>query len=272
VNKYLRLFRFGNALMGILGVIAGALIASGTDIADHWQNVIIASSVVVLFIAGGNAFNDYIDRDIDKKAHPDRPLPSGEMEPRTALIAGSTVFVLSIAISFLMRDVLCILIVVLACALMLSYELFLKKRGFIGNMTIAALIGGLFLLGGAAAGDLWITVIPAGLAALVNIGREITKDVEDMGGDEGRRTLPMSIGVRNACIIASLTLIAGPVLSVLPIIMRTFGPLYYLIFAADAVFIYSSFILHNNAGRAQKLCKYAMLAALAAFILGAVHT
>ena len=58
MNKYLRLFRFGNALMGILGVIAGALIASGTDIADHWQNVVVASSVVVLFIAGGNAFND----------------------------------------------------------------------------------------------------------------------------------------------------------------------------------------------------------------------
>jgi len=60
-------------------------------------------------------------------------------------------------------------------------------------------------------------------------------------------------------------------LSILPVIMNSFGPLYYLIFAADAVFIYSSYIIYRDARKAQKLCKYAMLIALAAFILGAVY-
>jgi geranylgeranylglycerol-phosphate geranylgeranyltransferase len=271
VNKYLRLFRFGNGLMGILGVIAGALIASGTDVVDHWYNVTIACAVVVLFIAGGNAFSDYIRRDIDKVAQPERPRPPGEMAPRTALAAGSVVFAVSIAISFLLWDILCVTIVIAACALMLSYELFLKRRGFVGNVTIAILIGMLFLLGGAAVFNIEIVIIAACMAVIVNSGREIAKDVEDLDGDEGRTSLPMPIGLRNACAVASVMLIAGPALSILPIITNSFGPLYYLILAADAVFIYSSYIVHSDARKAQKLCKYAMLVALAAFILGAVY-
>ena len=272
MNKYLRLFRFGNGLMGILGVLAGALIASGLDIVDHWLSIAIASAVVVLFIAGGNAINDYVDRDIDVTAHPERPIPSGDMTAKQALMAGSAAFVASIALSILLWDILCIAVVIVACVLMLSYELFLKQRGFVGNVTIALLIGGLFLLGGAVVDDIWSVAVIASMAVFVNIGREIAKDVEDMDGDDGRNTLPMRIGVRNACILASVMLIAGPLLSVWPLVEGTFGPLFYLVLVADAVFIYASIIIHGNARRAQKLCKYAMLIALAAFILGAVYT
>jgi geranylgeranylglycerol-phosphate geranylgeranyltransferase len=278
VNKYLQLFRFGNGLMGIIGVITGALIASGLDITDHWKILIIASVVVVLFIGGGNALNDYIDRNIDVTSHPERPIPSGRMTPKQALTAGTVAFTASVTISlialafsFTEWDLASVVIVLAACALMLSYELFLKQRGFIGNVTIAVLTGMLFLLGGAVVGNIEAVIAATCMAVLVSIGREIAKDIEDMGGDEGRRTLPMSIGVRKACIIASIMLIAGPILSVWPIITDMFGPLYYLIFAADAVFIYASFIIHKDARKAQQLCKYAMLAALAAFILGAVY-
>ena len=273
MDKYLRLFRFGNALMGILGVIAGALIAVGLDITEHWKNLVIASFVVVWFIAGGNALNDYIDREIDIVSHPERPIPSGRITPKNALYASAFAFIVSIASSFLLwDDLISIAVVLIACALMLSYELALKKRGFVGNVTIAVLTGMLFMLGGAVVLNLDVVVIPAVMAMLVSVGREIAKDIEDMGGDKGRRTLPMSVGVKNACIVGSLFLIAGPVLSVWPIIAETFGPLYYLIFAADAIFIYAAFIIFKDAHKAQKLCKFAMLVALAAFISGAVYT
>jgi geranylgeranylglycerol-phosphate geranylgeranyltransferase len=257
--------------MGIIGVIAGALIASGLDIADHWKGIVISSAVVVLFIAGGNALNDYIDRDIDRTSHPERPIPSGRMTPKQALYAGAAAFAASVGISFLLWDLLPMAIAIAACVLMLSYALFLQQRGFVGNVTIAVLTGMLFLLGGAVALSIERVVIVACMAILVSIGREIAKDVEDMGGDEGRSTLPMRIGVRNACAVGAVMLIAGPVLSIWPIITEMFGPLYLLIIAADAIFIYSSFIIFKNARMAQKLCKYAMLVALAAFMLGAVY-
>ena len=75
VNKYLRLFRFGNGIMGIVGIIVGALLSTGTGMIDHWTVIILACVLVVLFMAGGNALNDYIDAEIDKTAHPDRPIP-----------------------------------------------------------------------------------------------------------------------------------------------------------------------------------------------------
>jgi geranylgeranylglycerol-phosphate geranylgeranyltransferase len=257
--------------MGVLGVLAGALIAVGLDITEHWQNIAIASFVVVWFIAGGNALNDYIDRDVDVVAHPERPIPSGRVTPKNALYASAFAFIVSVTASILFWEIVAIAVVLIACALMLSYELFLKKRGFVGNVTIAVLTGMLFLMGGAAVLNIEAVMIAAVMAMLVSIGREIAKDIEDMGGDIGRRTLPMSIGVKNACIIGAIFLIAGPILSVYPIIAETFGPLYYLIFVADAIFIYSSFIIFSDARKAQKLCKFAMLIALAAFILGAVY-
>jgi geranylgeranylglycerol-phosphate geranylgeranyltransferase len=271
VNKYLQLFRPVNGLMGVLGVLAGALIASGTDIADHWQNLAIASFVVIWFMAGGNALNDHIDRHIDIIAHPERPVPSGRITAKQALYASFVAFVISIVASFFLFDIVSIAMVAIACILMLSYELFLKKRGFIGNVAIAVLTGMLFLLGGAVVHNVDGVIIVSLMAMLVTVGREIAKDIEDMSGDEGRVTLPMRVGVKNACIIAAAVLIAGPVLSIWPILTHMFGTLYYLIVAADAIFIYSAVIIFSDAGKAQRLCKYAMLIALAAFMLGAVY-
>ena len=153
---------------------------------------------------------------------------------------------------------------------MVLYETMLKQRGFIGNITIAVLTGMVFLLGGSIVDHMENCIEIAGMAALVTVGREITKDIEDMEGDEGRHTLPMAIGKRNAGIVAAIFYIAGPILSVLPLIENSMGPLYPVVFVADAMFIYAAIILFNDPHRSQKMAKYAMMVALVAFILGAV--
>ena len=153
---------------------------------------------------------------------------------------------------------------------MVLYETMLKQRGFIGNITIAVLTGMVFLLGGSIVFHMENCIEVAGMAALVTVGREITKDIEDMEGDVGRHTLPMAIGKRNAGIVAAIFYIAGPVLSILPLIDHSMGPLYPVVFVADAMFIYAAFILFNDPHRSQKMAKYAMMVALVAFILGAV--
>ncbi|MDR0309344.1 MAG: UbiA family prenyltransferase, partial [Candidatus Methanoplasma sp.] len=125
MNRFLRLFRFGNGIMGILGVIIAAFMAAGFDIGGHLQNLIISCAVVLAFMAGGNSLNDYIDRDIDRTAHPDRPLPKGEIEPRTALILGVSGLAIASLLSVAMMSFIATAIVVVAAALMISYELFL---------------------------------------------------------------------------------------------------------------------------------------------------
>ena len=168
MNKYLQLFRTGNAVMGIVGVAVAAFMAAGTDIADAWANLLISAVVVFMFICGGNALNDYIDYEIDKTAHPERPIPSGRMTRRAALHAALAMLGGSVVVSLFTFDLECILIVVIACVLMVSYEVALKQRGFVGNVTIAVLTGMMFLLGGAVVGDAADNVIVALMALLVS--------------------------------------------------------------------------------------------------------
>ena len=269
VNKYLQLFRTGNAVMGIVGVAVAAFMAAGTDIADAWANLLISAVVVFMFICGGNALNDYIDYEIDKTAHPERPIPSGRMTRRAALHAALAMLGGSVVVSLFTFDLECILIVVIACVLMVSYEVALKQRGFVGNVTIAVLTGMMFLLGGAVVGDAADNVIVALMALLVSVGREIAKDIEDMESDEGDRlTLPMRIGPRKAAALACVFFVAGPVLSVAPMVWHTYGPLYYSVVVADAIFVYCAAVVFSSPHRAQKLAKLAMVVALVAFIAG----
>lgn len=271
MNKYLRLFRFGNGVMGILGVIIGAFMAVGFGIADHLENLLISCFLIISFIAGGNSLNDYIDRDIDKTAHPDRPLPMGEIAPRTALILGVAGLAIACILSTIMMDPVVTALVILAAIFMVSYELFLKQRGFVGNIVIAILTGAIFLFGGAVVGNIEGNLIIAAMAVMVSIGREIAKDIEDMDSDEGRKTLPMMIGKRNAAIIAAFFFILGPVLSIWPLVDHTFGWLYCTVFIADAIFIYSAFLIFSKAKAAQKMAKIAMFVALVAFVLGVIQ-
>ena len=270
MNRYLELFRLENGIIGIVGIIVSAFIAVGNGITDHVQNIAITCLITVCFIAGGNSINDYVDREIDKTSHPERPIPSGRLEPKNALIIGAIALLISCVLSFFLGSWTSTAIVIVAVVLMLGYELGLKQRGFIGNLTIAVLTGMVFLLGGSITGNIGSSYEVACMAALVTVGREITKDIEDMEGDEGRHTLPMLIGKRNAGIVAAAFFIAGPILSILPIIQGTFSALYYTVLVADAMFIYAAIILFNEPHKAQRMAKYAMIVALAAFVLGVI--
>ena len=271
VNAYLQLFRMGNALMGAIGVLVACFMAIGLDIADHTLNLAISIAVVFMFICGGNALNDYIDHEIDRTAHPDRPIPSGRLDRRSALRAGVFMFVASMLISFMTRDLECIAIVMVACVLMVAYELYFKQRGLVGNITIAVLTGMMFLLGGAVVGSMMNNMVVALMAMLVSIGREISKDIEDMDSDEGRITLPMRIGTRNAAMLACAFFVAGPILSIQPMIAGTYGMLYYSVLIADAMFVMCAVSVFNDPRKAQRLAKKAMLVALVAFILGVIR-
>ena len=41
VNKYLQLFRTGNALMGIVGVVVACFTVAGTVVVVDWANVVL---------------------------------------------------------------------------------------------------------------------------------------------------------------------------------------------------------------------------------------
>lgn len=270
MNPYLKLIRPVNCLMSSLAVILVGIIVRGYGISEYWLHTILGALVVFLTTAGGNTLNDYFDREVDMINHPDRPIPSGKITPRKAMLYGSSLLLLSLLISVFINSI-AFLIVVIATALLLIYEYSFKKKGFVGNVTISTLVAMLFIFGGAIYGNISLTSIFALMAFSSNLGREIVKDIEDMEGDIDRVTLPMKIGKKYAGLFASIFFLIAVALSPLPYTLGFFD-LYYLIavLLSDIVFIYASVIHFKDPTKGQKTAKIAMVLGLISYLIGGI--
>jgi geranylgeranylglycerol-phosphate geranylgeranyltransferase len=272
LRGYIGLLRVGNCAMGAFGALLAALICGGFDgLVDNATRVLLSMLVVILFTGAGNALNDYYDMDVDRIAHPDRPIPKGLVRPRSAFLLSVLLFALSFALSLLV-NLWSVAIVLTSIVVMVGYEVFLKAEGLAGNIAISWLTGALFLFGGAAVNGLEVAWILAALAFLATLGRELVKDIQDIEGDRGSRmTLPMRIGVRNAGALASIAFAGAVVLSPVPYVQDLLSVWYLPIVAvADGIFIYCALINFGNPERGQKVAKLAMFVALLAFLIGGV--
>lgn len=233
VGALLELTRPTNLVLGAATVPLGATMVLGDDwTSEGLTATVLFASSVVAFMAAGNAMNDLRDVEVDKVAHPHRPLPSGRVTPHVAARFTAGLWFVSLLTMVLGTAVLAlfmpeapmfapVIIWVLATVLMLAYDHgpALKDRGLIGNMAISVLVGAVVLFG-ASGGGAWshpVALAAATVAALVNLAREIVKDVHDLEGDEGHRsTLPMAVGAERARMIAYVFAMLGLVVLYLP--------------------------------------------------------
>ena len=208
MNPYLALTRPGNMILTAIAVIAGSFIAAGPEIMDFQIEVAICCVCSMILVGGGNALNDYNDRETDKVNHPERPIPSGSISADTASIyaqalLGSGLLILLFALENKMPFV----IALIGILLLTAYENGLKAAGISGNITVGLMSGAVFLFAGMAVNDPGPTLWMFGLAVLATITREIIKDIQDLEGDRDRRTLPASIGIENSMRVAILFLL-----------------------------------------------------------------
>ena len=208
MNPYLALTRPGNMILTAVAVIAGSFIAAGPEIMDFQIEVAICCVCSMILVGGGNALNDYNDRETDKENHPERPIPSGSISADTASIyaqalLGSGLLILLFALENKMPFV----IALIGILLLTAYENGLKAAGISGNITVGLMSGAVFLFAGMAVNDPGPTLWMFGLAVLATITREIIKDIQDLEGDRDRRTLPASIGIENSMRVAILFLL-----------------------------------------------------------------
>ena len=208
MNPYLALTRPGNMILTAIAVIAGSFIAAGPEIMDFQIEVAICCVCSMILVGGGNALNDYNDRETDKENHPERPIPSGSISADTASIyaqalLGSGLLILLFALENKMPFV----IALIGILLLTAYENGLKATGISGNITVGLMSGAVFLFAGMAVNDPGPTLWMFGLAVLATITREIIKDIQDLEGDRDRRTLPASIGIENSMRVAILFLL-----------------------------------------------------------------
>ena len=208
MNPYIALTRPGNAVLTAVAVIAGAFIASGSDIVDFQMEIAICCVSAMMLVGGGNALNDYNDRESDKQNHPNRPIPSGDINAETALnysqllLGGGLVILL-----FSLDNKMPFVIALMGMLTLVAYESGLKAAGITGNIAVGFMSGAVFLYAGMAVNNPGPTLWMFGLAFLATISREIIKDIQDLEGDRDRRTLPSRIGIDYSLNIAIVILL-----------------------------------------------------------------
>lgn len=266
-----------NCLLAGLAVLIGGFVSGGSNLLAYS----LAFAAAFLITAGGNAVNDFFDRDIDRVNRPERPIPSGRIRPKDALRVSRALFVAGLALSAAC-NLSCLALAGFNAAVLVAYSAKLKRLGLPGNLTVAYLVGSTFLFGGLAqrsgAGFLPASVVVLFLLSFLSTtGREIIKSIQDVRGDRklGLRTFPVVHGRKAAAALASAFIISAVCLSPLPSALGILGPLYAFLFV-PSVFVFVAaavqILRSQTAGSAKKAslyCKLAMFIGLLAFIGGA---
>lgn len=192
---YYRLGRPINALAGCLLVILSAYVAEPPS----WWPVVMAAVTVLLITVSTNAWNDYVDIEIDKVNKPDRPLPSGQVTRNSALIFSIVGTFLSLVAAFFINQP-ALIIAVASNILLYLYSWKLKCSVLWGNIAVALITALCVIFGGVAAGNI-MPVITLSLAVFFAIlGREILKTMADYRGDfeQNCKTIAVAWGKKKA--------------------------------------------------------------------------
>lgn len=180
----IRLLRLHNCLMAAAGVWLGGYLSYGTH--DNIR-LILAAFCAALVCAAGNALNDFMDIEVDRKNHPGRVLPSGLLPTYVAMLAfwilNGLAIILSLFINLKFAG-----IVIFSVIMLIVYNIRLKKTSLWGNLAVSLLGALTFIAGGLSVRVphrylVAETFAPAIFAFLFHLGREMLKDLADFDGD-----------------------------------------------------------------------------------------
>ncbi|HUF27520.1 MAG TPA: UbiA family prenyltransferase [Gemmatimonadaceae bacterium] len=257
------LVRWRNALLAAAGVLLGAWWANGAPLTT---SPLLAALAAIALAAFANAFNDVCDLEIDRVAHPARPLPRGDLRPRTALAIARSAALAGVVAAALARPALGVLSIAVV-ALMHSYSRTLAARGAVGNLVVAVLASLPFLYGAWSVGAPEAALPLLALAVPLHFAREVAKDLEDAHADAPlRRTLPVLLGRRGArgvFVIALLVFVA--VLARFAVARPLFA---LLVLPALALCAAATWCVVAERRGSAVLLKSAMLWAMAALVVG----
>lgn len=268
----LRLPRPLNCLITALSVAVGALAAGllPTAPAVGW-----AALAAALITGAGNTLNDVADIEIDRINRPHRPLPHGDLGLRSALGLALALALAGLGLAWWQSPALGLVALGVVGGLLL-YDLWLKRTALWGNLLVSLLAAAAFPFGALAAGQLGRAWIPAGLAFLFHLAREIVKDLEDMAGDgaAGARTLPLRLGALPASRLAAGVLLTLGIFTCWPWVAGIYGWAYLVpVAGVDALLVWTAWRLLRDqtalpASRLGRRLKWGMLLGLLAVVAG----
>jgi geranylgeranylglycerol-phosphate geranylgeranyltransferase len=270
---FFKMLRPLNCTMAAFGAFVGYSLASHAI--QGGNGVGFAMLAAFIICGAGMAINDYFDRETDKRLHPNKPIPSGRIPPKTALAFSLVLFALGNAVAIAFLPLASVAIAIAFTFLLMAYSAFLTRAKYLGNFVVASGTAFTLIFGASVLGNYAVAAVLALAALFANLARELIKDLEDLEADRGhKKTLPMIVGIGpvNALVFAYYLL--AIILVYVPVVLMApgLGPLFAAVVSiANFVFLYSfGETLKHDYARAQALAKGAMFIALLGFLLGVV--
>ena len=235
--KYLKLIRFQNLLMlAFMQLVFRYLFLkqSYVDLALTDFNYILLIFATVCIAAGGYVINNIMDQDTDEIAKPQNRVVGVSISETVAYNWYIGLTIVGVGIGFYLSNVIYkptfASMFILVATLLYMYATSFKQIPVLGNVVVALMLStsiiiiGLFDILPAIDADnrfrmkeaFDILMHYAIFAFIINLIREIVKDLEDMDGDHqsGINTLPIAIGVQKTKIIVGvLTVISIGILA-----------------------------------------------------------
>jgi 4-hydroxybenzoate polyprenyltransferase len=273
IFAYIKITRPLNVVITFCVVVVAILITQESS--TETSTIILASLAAALTAAAGNVINDVYDIETDKISHPKRVLPLGTITKTEVKIEYLTLNALSGIISINISTTLFV-VIFLSAFLLLVYSAYLKKIPLVGNITIAALTGLAFIYGGFAVGNPEAAIIPAVFAFLINLVREVVKDVQDVEGDRRLNIITFSVkyGIESAKELAIIVTIILVAFTFYPFLVKLYKIEYFIIVM---VFVNPVLVLciknllqkkETNIALISKLLKLSMITGLIAIYFG----
>lgn len=229
--KYLKLIRYQNLLMlALMQLIIryGLLKMQNIPLAlADWQYGLLILSTL-LIAAAGYVINDIFDQQTDSENKPDKAIVGTRISEESAYYIYAGLNVTGVAIGFYLSNVIerpgFAAIFILIAATLYFYATSLKQMMILGNIVVALVLAASVLI------VIVFDIFPATydgnqrlmanissvlfdyavFAFIINLLREMVKDLEDVNGDynQGMNTLPIALGVsRTVKIVFGLSFI-----------------------------------------------------------------
>ncbi len=262
-----------NMLASGLCVLAGYHVAGGAGV----EAATTAALLTALATGAGNVINDYFDLEIDRVNKPRRPLPSGRISRRAALVLYSVLCVVVVvgAVTLLPQRVTGLVLLWLVA--LFGYAAGVKRVFFAGNFLVAAITSSAFVAGAMLTENVSSSLVPFLIAFFFVMSRELVKGAEDLRGDEAGsvRTFAVVLGVGHTVTIAAVMMLALAVLIPLPSLLRYYGGKYFVTMAVlviPGLIVGAGMILGNaerkTFNRVSWLLKLGMFFGILAIALG----
>lgn len=273
IFAYIKIARPINIIITFLVVVVAILISQKEQ--TELTTIILVSLAAALTAAAGNIINDIYDVETDKISHPDRVLVLGDLTKNEAWYEYLFFNFSSLLIAAYLSPIL-LIIIIITIGLLFIYSSYLKRLPLVGNFVIALITALAFIYGGIAADNVQAAVIPAIFAFLINLIREIVKDIQDIEGDSelNFKTFPIRFRINiSKQLILSIT-ITLILFTIYPFITNYYKIEYFILvmIIVNPILIYSLKFLYDKSDKSiskvSRLLKFDMIMGLLAIYLG----